>query len=57
MSTRLNLSTLKVESFEPVALRSHGKDDQRGAVDGWSGEYGPNCRSVWPNCEPTIRCI
>lgn len=42
---KLDADTLQVQSFEPAPVQ-----EQRGTVAGYSGQFGPDCVSVCPNC-------
>ncbi|HET7229233.1 MAG TPA: hypothetical protein VFJ16_04490 [Longimicrobium sp.] len=48
---KLNLDHLQVSSFEPAPppAREAGAKE-KGTVYGFSGQYGPACRSEPPNC-------
>lgn len=47
---KLNLERLDVSSFEPVAPPATDRAKEKGTVYGFSGQYGPACRSEYPNC-------
>lgn len=49
---KLNPDHLEVSSFEPVAppAKDEREKDHGGAVHWLSGAYGPDCASLWPNC-------
>ncbi|HET7462861.1 MAG TPA: hypothetical protein VFJ82_16525 [Longimicrobium sp.] len=48
---KLSLDHLNVNSFEPVAPPAkEERAKEEGTVYGFSGVYGPDCPSQWPNC-------
>lgn len=44
----LDPDSLRVQTFAPERL-----EDARGTAFGYSGQYGPGCPSVCPNCGVT----
>ena len=48
---KLSLDKLQVSSFEPVAPPARDeRQKEEGAAYYLSGAYGPDCPSLWPNC-------
>jgi hypothetical protein len=47
---KLNLNHLEVSSFEPVAPPAKHERKAEAGAGYLSGAYGPDCPSLWPNC-------